>query len=209
MSKIHKSRAIPAKIAEAREIIIKELPIGKYIVDNNLIYGDLVENGNGKMLCPVHDDHTPSCFYNTEKNNYNCFACGSKGSVVEMDYGIHKKTDEKENIVKTILRLASKYNIDIPNMFEYEQTNLPQKNKIKKQKLRDRQITPEQEDKIYQRKLQKLEDSVRNPINLDKDSPDYITNEQRFIVYYNCDRVLLGEVSAKEMYFKIKNFLNK
>ncbi|MEQ2561373.1 hypothetical protein, partial [Sutterella wadsworthensis] len=60
-----------------------------------------------------------------------------------------------------------------------------------------------------QRKLKKLEESVRNPINLDKDSPDYITNEQRFVVYYNCDRVLLGEVSAKVMYFKIKEFLNK
>lgn len=205
MKKTHKSTAITAKINEARSIIIKELPLGKYLTDKNLVYGDL--EINGKMVCPVHDDHSPSCFYNTEKNVYNCFACGSKGTVVEMDYGIHKRTNDKENIVKTILRLANEYNIQIPNMFEYEQTNLPRKNKVKKERITNN-ITAEQEERIYSRKLKKLEESLRNPSSFDESNPNFITKEQRFVVYYNCDRVLLGQVPAKEMYEKIKNFLN-
>ena len=92
-------------------------------------------------------------------------------------------------------------------MFEYEQTNIPRKNKIKKERLTSN-ISEEQEERIYGRKLKKLEESLRNPLSFDETNPNYITKEQRFVVYYNCDRVLLGQVSAKEMYFKIKNFLS-
>lgn len=192
MEKVHKQKAINEKINMAREEIIKKLPLETYLVKNNLIFGEVPIEGN--MLCPVHDDKNPSCHFNTEKNVYHCFSCQSKGSVVELDYGIHKRTNDSENLVKTILRLSKEYNIDIPNMFEYEALNRPKRNKIKKHS-EARELLSED---MYAHKLKKLEESVKNyPINI------------RYVVYRNCERAILKEVSNKEMYLKIKDFLDK
>jgi len=38
-------------------------------------------DGNYKALCPFHDDHTPSLSVNFARNAYNCFGCGSSGSI--------------------------------------------------------------------------------------------------------------------------------
>ncbi len=35
---------------------------------------------NGKVLCPFHDDHNPSC--HIYENGYKCFSCGAQGDAV-------------------------------------------------------------------------------------------------------------------------------
>lgn len=185
-------QAIPEKIDMAREAIVKELPLIKYLMDKNLIYGEV--HGEGRMKCPVHNDNNPSCHYNTDKNVYHCFACGSKGSVVELDYGIHKNNDEKETIVKTVLRLSKEYNIKIPNMFEYIDDNRPRRENVSK--YSKELVLGGNDDSVYARKLERLEKSVLK-------SPTKI----RMLVYNNCDRVLLGEVDAKTMYEKLNDVL--
>ena len=39
--------------------------------------------GQFKALCPFHEDTKPSLGINTEKNAYQCFACGAKGNILE------------------------------------------------------------------------------------------------------------------------------
>lgn len=203
MSKV--SKAIPMKIEMAREKIIEELPIETYLLDKKLVSSIL--SINGKMFCPIHDDTNPSCFYNTEKNVYNCFACGSKGTVVEMDYGIHKKEDDTENIVRTILRLSREYNIEIPDMFAYEGSNAPKRVKIKKQKLGSRTLTPENEEKVYARKLAAFETKLRNKVVTPENGMKEIPWENRLVIYNAIDKSLLKEVSSKETFEKVTKYL--
>jgi DNA primase len=35
------------------------------------------------LLCPFHQEKTPSCVISPEKNLYHCFGCGAAGSVVD------------------------------------------------------------------------------------------------------------------------------
>jgi len=44
-----------------------------------------------KVLCPFHDDHTPSLSFNVRKNTYRCFVCGASGDGISlvMNY-LHK-----------------------------------------------------------------------------------------------------------------------
>jgi predicted P-loop ATPase len=37
-----------------------------------------------KFLCPVHDDSTPSAYYNPDKQVWNCQACDAKGGFVDL-----------------------------------------------------------------------------------------------------------------------------
>ncbi|MDX4947324.1 CHC2 zinc finger domain-containing protein, partial [Providencia manganoxydans] len=35
------------------------------------------------LLCPFHDEKTPSCVISPDKNLYHCFGCGAGGSVLD------------------------------------------------------------------------------------------------------------------------------
>lgn len=37
-----------------------------------------------KMLCPFHDERTPSFHYNVDKGVYQCFGCGAKGDLFDL-----------------------------------------------------------------------------------------------------------------------------
>jgi len=45
-------------------------------------YGYSLERDN-KMLCPFHDEKTPSMSVDTEINLFNCFGCGESGTVID------------------------------------------------------------------------------------------------------------------------------
>lgn len=196
MEKLHQTVVIDTQVDEARQQIIDSVPIEKYLLDNGLIH---FSEGkvDVKILCPVHDDNNPSCFYNTEKNVYHCFSCGSKGSVVELDYNIHLKTNERESAVKAILRLAKKYNVEIVDMFNREKLKKARRNNVTKLSRENLRRNPQREEQTYARKLELLEAQVRN-----------LPPEVRTVVYHNCDRVILGKVTAKEMYTKIEGYLS-
>lgn len=190
------SRAIPEKIEEARTKIISELPLGKYLMDKKHILSDY--HSEGKMVCPVHDDRNPSCFYNLDKGVYNCFSCGSKGSVVELDLGIHKREDEKENLVKTIIRLSKEYNIQIPNMFEFDIQTQKVRRNPRAERANRVQITLDK-DSVALRKIERLENLVKQ---------SSLTPKEKLVFFHNCDRALLGEVPPVEALDKLQTFLN-
>jgi DNA primase len=35
------------------------------------------------VCCPFHDDKTPSCIISPKSNLFNCFGCGTGGSVID------------------------------------------------------------------------------------------------------------------------------
>ncbi|WP_240152465.1 CHC2 zinc finger domain-containing protein, partial [Erwinia amylovora] len=52
------------------------------------------------LLCPFHQEQTPSCVISPEKNLFHCFGCGAAGSVVDW----MMKT-ENFSLPKAVLRL--------------------------------------------------------------------------------------------------------
>ncbi|EAY4651118.1 toprim domain-containing protein [Salmonella enterica] len=55
-----------------------------------------------KVLCPFHDEKTPSCVISPEKNLYHCFGCNAGGSV--LDWVMHT---EKLSLRKAVERLRT------------------------------------------------------------------------------------------------------
>lgn len=55
-----------------------------------------------KVLCPFHDEKTPSCVISPEKNLYHCFGCDAGGSV--LDWVMHT---EKLSLRKAVERLRA------------------------------------------------------------------------------------------------------
>lgn len=55
-----------------------------------------------KVLCPFHDEKTPSCVISPEKNLYHCFGCNAGGSV--LDWVMHT---EKLSLRKAVERLRA------------------------------------------------------------------------------------------------------
>lgn len=49
-----------------------------------------------KMVCPFHDDHTPSLSLNDELGSFNCFGCGVHGGLVKF-IALLEKVGAKEN----------------------------------------------------------------------------------------------------------------
>jgi DNA primase len=45
-------------------------------------YG-LKPNKHGFILCPFHDDHSPSLKVYPKTNTFHCFGCGKSGDVIE------------------------------------------------------------------------------------------------------------------------------
>lgn len=49
------------------------------------LYPEAKKEGNEYLiLCPEHDDHTPSLSVNTDKEVFNCLACGFKGHISQL-----------------------------------------------------------------------------------------------------------------------------
>lgn len=106
---------IEEQMQKAREELKEKIPMSKYLMDNKLGY-DLGEKG--KIRCMVHDDSSPSFFYDDELGTGNCFGCGVKGTVLEIHYARIKQEDERYTQVRAIRDLAKKYGVKIPNLYK-------------------------------------------------------------------------------------------
>lgn len=185
------ANAIPTKVDAARKKIIDSVPLNKYLLDKRYLS---YEKDEGKICCPVHDENSPSFFFDSEKGVYHCFGCGSKGSIVELHTAVEKKTDEKANTIKAILHLAKKYNVEVPNMFEYDDIMKPKRRRHKKFDL-NKQLS-KNEDTVYNRKLERLEEQAKALSVVD-----------RLKVYKIVDAVQLEDMTPKEAYSKVSKFM--
>ena len=72
-----------------------------------LAHYNVVLDGAGKQrkgLCPFHEDEKPSLSVNTEKNVFNCHACGSSGNIIKL---VQLLDPERENPRRAALQIAS------------------------------------------------------------------------------------------------------
>ena len=184
-------KAIKVKVEKARNEIIKNVPLNKYLLKHKYLYTDTLE---GKINCPVHEEHTPSLFFDVEKGVYHCFGCGSKGSIVEFVTAMDKKTDDKANAVKTILKLSKEFDVKIPDMFDYSDIEKP--NKRVNRKLDLEKMRARNGDTIYNRKVERLEPRIAT-----------LSIPNRLKAYRVIDHLFLGKITPKDAYDKLLVFL--
>ena len=64
---------------------------------------DLVRSGNSvKILCPFHEEKTPSLILNDELNSYHCFGCGASGNWFKLTKHLEANFSSNKNISKKI-----------------------------------------------------------------------------------------------------------
>ena len=90
--------------------IIEQIKIQMPIVDFLEQHGHkLIKSGANrwKMLCPFHDEKTPSCIVSEAYNSYHCFGCGASGDIFNY-------LEEKEGLdfPSAVESLANDLNID-------------------------------------------------------------------------------------------------
>jgi len=61
----------------------KRVPILE--VAQRLRLGEPVARGRELLvLCPLHDDHNPSCYLDTDRNLWHCFVCNQGGDGIRL-----------------------------------------------------------------------------------------------------------------------------
>ena len=95
-----------------------------YLVEHNV---EIVSSGQFRCINPDHEDARPSMgFVNGTKDQvFNCFSCGSKGTIIDAAHFIEgKPTSGKEFIYETLFYLADKYAIPYNESFEITEEEL-------------------------------------------------------------------------------------
>lgn len=96
-------------IREISDVIISSISISDYLNNEVGLYNAKATHGekSEKVCCPVHGEKTPSFFYNDKMGTYNCFGCGSHGTVINL----HKDITGL-NYYESARDLVKKYKLD-------------------------------------------------------------------------------------------------
>lgn len=183
------ARAVEKQIRKARDKLSKSIPISKYIRDNKLGYAD---EGVGVILCPVHDENTPSFRYDDSKMRCHCFGCGVKGTVVELNYRINKDKNDRYTMIRSIKDLAKKYDVEIPDLYEQTIDEV----KDRKKSRRRRGTKGRQNEWIYVEKLKRMEGSFLG-----------LPYKSRLKIVRLIDGVWLGKTTARKAYDEIQKIV--
>lgn len=65
-----------------------------------------------RVLCPFHDEDTPSFFYRDSNNDFKCFGCGAYGDVVTLHQKFTEKMTGQKVSFGNALTFLKKYFID-------------------------------------------------------------------------------------------------
>lgn len=188
-----KQKIIKEQYIKARDLITEKIPLSTYISDNKLDY----KTKNNFICCPIHIENTPSLSYSDDLKTYHCFGCGAKGTVIELHAEMKRIETGVESYtkLKALFDLASKYKVDLPNLFEYEIED----NKPKLSRKSNRKKGTERTEEFYMDKLYK------NPTIFNS-----LSKEERKNYSIRIDNILLGisDEKAKELYYEIRNKVN-
>lgn len=108
-------------VKKARQELMDKIPLSEHLSK----MGVQLSGTSGKTLCPVHDENTPSFFYDDGKKSCNCFGCGVKGGVVEIHMHIRRKDLGRYSILQSIRDLSRTYKIEIPDL--YGESEVPER----------------------------------------------------------------------------------
>lgn len=183
------AEVVEEQLQKAREELQKHIPMSKYLADHKLGY-DLGEQG--KIRCPVHDDSSPSFFYDDDMGTGNCFGCGLKGTVLEIHYARMKEVNERYTQVKAIHDLARKYRVTVPNLYKREISRYGKTHMTPSKRKRG-----EMTEDIARIKVNKLTTSIRR----------LETVEQKMQCYTLLDNLWKGQETAINTYNEVMGLL--
>lgn len=181
------SKAISTKVDSARAIIADKIPLSDYF--NKYKY-KMDSQEVGFLNCPIHEERTASLSYDSDKGVYQCFGCGSKGTIVEFVVAMEQKTNPNYNAVRAILKLSREFNVTIPDMFTYEKSTRPKREIVSKFKKED--VSVELKERSYNTKLERLEVKFNSyPLSV------------RLELFNLIDKMFLKEASAEDTYKRV------
>lgn len=178
-------RVVEEQIKKSRAILAKSIPLSKYLKENKLGYAD---GATGVLCCPVHDESTPSFRYDDIKGECHCFGCGIGGTIVELNYRVKQKENDRYTMIRSIKDLARDYNVEIPNLYE---RSLEIK-KGRSPSKRKRGTSGRDVDWIYREKLLMVEGRVKG-----------MSDVERIKIAGLMDDVWLGKIKAQRVYKEI------
>lgn len=76
-----------------RRLINDSINIEELLLKNNVDFK--IVSGEYRILCPFHQEKTPSCFISEELRAFHCFGCQAKGDLVYLFSKIEKKSIER------------------------------------------------------------------------------------------------------------------
>ncbi|PGR83560.1 CHC2 zinc finger domain-containing protein [Bacillus cereus] len=182
---------IEEQVQKAREELRKQIPMSKYLIDHKLGYG-LSESG--KIRCPVHDDSSPSFFFDDSLGTGNCFGCGVKGTVLEIHYARMKQTNERYTQVKAIYDLGRKYGVTIPNLYKREISRYG-KSHIRPSKRKRGEMTED----IARAKAERLTAMIKQLEDIDI----------KVQCYQEIDAMWRGDATALSVYKKVMDIVKE
>jgi DNA primase len=60
------------------------------------LYVDFNRTGWASVLCPFHDDHSPSAAVNLLEDRFVCYTCGVKGDILDIVQEVERVADVRE-----------------------------------------------------------------------------------------------------------------
>lgn len=80
-----------------------------------------MEENDRVVLCPFHDDNTPSLYNWKKRNIFHCFACGFGGDVVRVHRQLQKDYYNKSLTVKeAVIELSKQFGVSIDEFEGFE-----------------------------------------------------------------------------------------
>lgn len=188
-----KRKVVKEQYLKARDIITSKIPLSQFIADNKL--DSKVKNNF--ICCPIHGEDTPSLSFSDDLKTYHCFGCGAKGTVIELNKELKLKENEGHTYgnLKSMYDLAKSYNVELPNMYEYEEERV---SKFATKSTRKKGT--ERPDEFYIEKIYKQSDLYI-----------VLSDEERKEISVRVDNYILGisDENIKDLYRDIQKRVNE
>ena len=169
----------------AKNKVLKDVPLSKVLTKMGYrnIYSD-----SGKVTCPIHDDSSPSFFYDDNLQTFHCFGCQRKGTVIDLHRYMEEKEGNSITYIQALTDVATEYVIELPNI--YAETELSRSTHKKVERF---VVDPEF---IENQTIKNFESNAKQqPI------------KTRLIVYGLLDKYYMGYNNREETIRKIKKVL--
>lgn len=185
-----KIEVIPERFKRAKEQINTEYRI----VDLAKNFGIKLAPSGQHMVCPFHDDSTPSLAIDYERNIFNCFGCGAGGSYVNFYTACEKKFKDRNiyssTAVEEILKAdpALQHQLGFTSIYDsYEQSFsiFTEENVIN--------------EELLKREQPKLVDTIGMKHTLDKVKKADTATKLEFIA--DCEQGMSVEFLIKKYYY--------
>ena len=174
------------KLQEAKNKVLKEVPLSLAISKLGYTMGLT----SGKIKCPIHDDSSPSFFYDDELQTFHCFGCQRSGTIIDLHRYLEEKEGNSIAYDKALLDVAKEYNVSIPDIFSESEIK-----RLERKKSERVVVDSEFREK---RELQKYEEAAKR-----------YSIKTQLNIYGLLDKYYMGFIDRSEALIKIKKVANR